>query len=647
MRRTRLVERELVRGRRNVRRVARGDADAAAVFVRGEDHRERHWRRGRRPRRARRDRRRRRRRRRRQRRRVGDGDGVGVGVGRRLLRPTLSRSRRRRRRRHVRARERRDGDADDEEEEEEGGDARHRGARPRRRRRRRARGGGVKRRLPEGREEPVVALDLLWFFARRIFFSREIEKAQAPFERVDISRARTHTPLLSPHPRTATSSVAHARRRRRRRDGVHERARVVRDAAPVASSSNDEISSSSSSSDRPRVVVVAAAAAVFAPLDRSRRRRRAPVAVPDRAVRARERRDRGAIPVGLARPHARDRPQTARRRVGLVGARFGLARLDARDAKEARARRRGAAVRRVGRRVGGVARGGDGVAGRLRLGDASAAAAVQTRSRRRRLRRVLLTLVPIRPRSRGERRSLRTFSPGVVSLRPSPLAFDPDSASTPFDSTSDAFRLRPDVRRSYGPSTVSAGARRVEHRPAGRAEGRGRASRRGEAGAGGAVPGEGDDEGGRRPRRRRASRSISKRHTSSKRGVVCFSFDATKRRGKTLGDIHVPVPGYEEKMRAAVARVFAGLKHDKPLWRANWALQNSGAFCARVRFSPIPSVSTFDRVGPFQLTDARTHRIARIRRDRVHEPRVAPDQPRHRRRDKQSGGRGEDRRPGC
>jgi hypothetical protein len=43
-----------------------------------------------------------------------------------------------------------------------------------------------------------------------------------------------------------------------------------------------------------------------------------------------------------------------------------------------------------------------------------------------------LTLVPIRPRRRGERRSLRTF-PGV-SLRP-PLAFNPDTPrrlSTPF-----------------------------------------------------------------------------------------------------------------------------------------------------------------------------------------------------------------------
>ena len=56
-----------------------------------------------------------------------------------------------------------------------------------------------------------------------------------------------------------------------------------------------------------------------------------------------------------------------------------------------------------------------------------------------------LTLVPIRPRSRGERRSLRTL-PGV-SLRPGSLAFNPRPRrlSTP----SDAFELHPDVR-SYG-----------------------------------------------------------------------------------------------------------------------------------------------------------------------------------------------------
>ena len=58
------------------------------------------------------------------------------------------------------------------------------------------------------------------------------------------------------------------------------------------------------------------------------------------------------------------------------------------------------------------------------------------------------TLVPIRPRSRGERRSLRTF-PGV-SLRSS-LAFNPRPRrlSTP----PDAFELNPD-NRLYG-TTIS------------------------------------------------------------------------------------------------------------------------------------------------------------------------------------------------
>ena len=59
-----------------------------------------------------------------------------------------------------------------------------------------------------------------------------------------------------------------------------------------------------------------------------------------------------------------------------------------------------------------------------------------------------LTLVPIRPRSRGERRSLRTFSPGV-SLRPH-LAFNPDTPRrlstpllTPLNSTPTFARMDP------------------------------------------------------------------------------------------------------------------------------------------------------------------------------------------------------------
>jgi len=58
-------------------------------------------------------------------------------------------------------------------------------------------------------------------------------------------------------------------------------------------------------------------------------------------------------------------------------------------------------------------------------------------------------------------------------------------------------------------------------------------------------------------------------------GVVCFSFDPEKRRGKTLAGLHRPVPGYEARMRRAVSRVFSKLSTEKPLWRANWALQNN------------------------------------------------------------------------
>jgi len=70
------------------------------------------------------------------------------------------------------------------------------------------------------------------------------------------------------------------------------------------------------------------------------------------------------------------------------------------------------------------------------------------------------------------------------------------------------------------------------------------------------------------------SRKLATRHTF-RAGVVCFSFDPRKRHGKTLAGLHRPVPGYEEKMRHAVSRVFSGLTPEKPLWRANWALQNN------------------------------------------------------------------------
>jgi len=107
------------------------------------------------------------------------------------------------------------------------------------------------------------------------------------------------------------------------------------------------------------------------------------------------------------------------------------------------------------------------------------------------------TLVPIRPRSRGERRSSRTL-PGV-SLRP-PLAFNPRPRrlSTP----SDAFELHPDFAL-YG-TTLSS--RRGDRRDRARGRrGRARRSPRGRRAAatrgGGGARGRGGGERGAAPRR--------------------------------------------------------------------------------------------------------------------------------------------------
>jgi triosephosphate isomerase len=65
------------------------------------------------------------------------------------------------------------------------------------------------------------------------------------------------------------------------------------------------------------------------------------------------------------------------------------------------------------------------------------------------------TLVPIRPRWRGERRSLRTNTSRRISPRTPRFQRPP---STPFNSTSDAFQLHPDVR-SYGTTLSTRSAR--------------------------------------------------------------------------------------------------------------------------------------------------------------------------------------------
>ena len=120
------------------------------------------------------------------------------------------------------------------------------------------------------------------------------------------------------------------------------------------------------------------------------------------------------------------------------------------------------------------------------------------------------TLVTIRPRSRGERRSLRTFP--VLSLRP-PLAFNPRPRrlSTP----TDAYELHPDVR-SYGTTLRAAAVGQARARPR---------ARRAEP-AHGAVP---------RLRRPRSDVRRGRRDVGDRRGARVVSERRASRGGGSAG----------------------------------------------------------------------------------------------------------------
>ena len=123
-----------------------------------------------------------------------------------------------------------------------------------------------------------------------------------------------------------------------------------------------------------------------------------------------------------------------------------------RDDREGRAARRAAARDHDADRARDPRRA-EGPLGVPRRAVASDPQFLNHRARRPRQGAFFFTLVPIRPRSRGERRSLRNFA--VVSLRP-PLAFNPRPRrlSTP----TDAFEHHPAIAL-YGTTTASRRSR--------------------------------------------------------------------------------------------------------------------------------------------------------------------------------------------
>lgn len=58
---------------------------------------------------------------------------------------------------------------------------------------------------------------------------------------------------------------------------------------------------------------------------------------------------------------------------------------------------------------------------------------------------------------------------------------------------------------------------------------------------------------------------------------VCFPsrWLLAEKMGRPMGQIHVPVPGYEEKLRSPVNRLFEQIRSDRPVWRLNWSIVDS------------------------------------------------------------------------
>ncbi len=59
---------------------------------------------------------------------------------------------------------------------------------------------------------------------------------------------------------------------------------------------------------------------------------------------------------------------------------------------------------------------------------------------------------------------------------------------------------------------------------------------------------------------------------------LCFPsrWDVREKIGKNLLGIHAPVPHYEEKIGTATQNIFDKLTLERPIWRVNWTVMDSG-----------------------------------------------------------------------
>lgn len=82
---------------------------------------------------------------------------------------------------------------------------------------------------------------------------------------------------------------------------------------------------------------------------------------------------------------------------------------------------------------------------------------------------------------------------------------------------------------------------------------------------------------------------------------VCFpsSWMLSEKFGRSLEDIHKPVPGYEGKMARRMNLIFDRLPQDQIVWRSNWSIYDSDSlpiFKSHAEFSHLNDEVNFDGV---------------------------------------------------
>ncbi len=81
-------------------------------------------------------------------------------------------------------------------------------------------------------------------------------------------------------------------------------------------------------------------------------------------------------------------------------------------------------------------------------------------------------------------------------------------------------------------------------------------------------------------------------------GAVCFPSNwlLSDKIGCTLADVHVPVPGYADKLQKPVDRFFNNLSADAIVWRANWTIHDSPTLF-KTTHDPAPTTVTSGNAG--------------------------------------------------